>query len=65
MQLDPFNEITNFSPLQNFEDLFRDPCVRPIFGNFEAEPHIKKRSNRLVARPDRATLAFLTKMVEK
>lgn len=41
MQLDPFNEITNFLPLRNFEDLFRDLRVRPIFGNFETEPHIK------------------------
>ncbi|TAN30019.1 MAG: Hsp20/alpha crystallin family protein [Castellaniella sp.] len=41
MQLDPFNEIANFLPLRNFEDLLRDLRVRPVFGNFEAEPLIK------------------------
>lgn len=41
MQLDPFNEIANFSPLRSFEDLFKDFRLRPAFGNLDAEPRIK------------------------
>lgn len=41
MQLDPFNDLTHFSPLRGFEDFFKDFRLRPALGNLEAEPRIK------------------------
>ncbi|MBV6274445.1 Hsp20 family protein [Alcaligenaceae bacterium CGII-47] len=41
MQFDPFNDITHFSPLRSFEDLFKDFRLRSTLGNFETEPRIK------------------------
>ena len=40
-RFDPFGDLVSFTPLRNFEDLFRAPQIRSFVRNLPAEPEIK------------------------